>query len=166
MTVGWLTTIPYICRRIGLIGWGVDLRPDEGAALELFGACVVSTAGLLLAAADDGDVVGESSACRWLRWDSTARRARLGDAADVHVGGSRRGGDRLDQLDRQSRRLLRPHPRRLGPRRDREAYTGGLYAMPAAPSSPSSVSAFFLNIPNNVEAGVSRRLSPWQRPAE
>ena len=108
MTVGWLTMIPYICGGIGLVVWGLRLRPHERAALEparrLRG--VDRRAGHRRP--DDGHVVGDGGPVdrhvRVLRLEGTV----LVDAADVpdrHGGG---GLDRVDQLDRQSRRLLRP----------------------------------------------------------
>jgi ACS family tartrate transporter-like MFS transporter len=50
MTVGWLTMIPYICGGIALVIWGrVSDRMNE-RRWNLLGACVLSTAGLVLAA--------------------------------------------------------------------------------------------------------------------
>lgn len=49
MTVGWLTMIPYICGGISLVVWGrVSDRMNE-RRWNLLAACVVSTAGLVLA---------------------------------------------------------------------------------------------------------------------
>jgi len=49
MTVGWLTMIPYICGGISLVIWGrVSDRMNE-RRWNLLAACVVSTAGLVLA---------------------------------------------------------------------------------------------------------------------
>jgi ACS family tartrate transporter-like MFS transporter len=49
MTVGWLTMVPYICGGIGLVGWGfVSDRMNERRWNLLF-ACIVSTAGLVIA---------------------------------------------------------------------------------------------------------------------
>jgi ACS family tartrate transporter-like MFS transporter len=49
MTVGWLTMVPYICGGIGLVGWGfVSDRMNERRWNLLF-ACIVSTAGLVMA---------------------------------------------------------------------------------------------------------------------
>jgi len=49
MTVGWLTMIPYICGGISLVLWGrVSDRMNE-RRWNLLVACVVSTAGLVLA---------------------------------------------------------------------------------------------------------------------
>jgi ACS family tartrate transporter-like MFS transporter len=50
MTVGWLTMIPYICGGIALVIWGrVSDRMNE-RRWNLLAACVLSTAGLVLAA--------------------------------------------------------------------------------------------------------------------
>jgi MFS transporter, ACS family, tartrate transporter len=49
MTVGWLTMIPYICGGISMVTWGyVSDRMNE-RRWNLLAACVVSTAGLLIA---------------------------------------------------------------------------------------------------------------------
>src|SRR4029079_10185461 len=49
MTVGWLTMIPYICGGIAMVVWGrVSDRMDE-RRWNLFGGCVFSTVGLIIA---------------------------------------------------------------------------------------------------------------------
>ena len=49
MTVGWLTMVPYICGGIGLVIWGfVSDRMNE-RRWNLLVACIVSTAGLVMA---------------------------------------------------------------------------------------------------------------------
>jgi ACS family tartrate transporter-like MFS transporter len=49
MTVGWLTMVPYICAAFALLGWGwLSDRMNE-RRWNLFWACVVSTAGLVMA---------------------------------------------------------------------------------------------------------------------
>ena len=108
MTVGWLTMVPYICGGIGLVIWGfVSDRMNErrwnsaGRLHRLHGWVGYGRH-------DDGHVVvtgrnvGRSRRVLWLQ------RAVLGDAADVPHRHCRRRRDRLDQFDRQSRRLLRP----------------------------------------------------------
>jgi MFS transporter, ACS family, tartrate transporter len=50
MTVGWLTMIPYICGGISMVTWGfVSDRMNE-RRWNLLAACIVSTAGLVIAA--------------------------------------------------------------------------------------------------------------------
>src|SRR5580700_6218555 len=65
MTVSWLTMIHYISGGIGLVGWGyVSDRMGE-RRWNLLGACVVSTIGLVIAAATIGSwwaIVGLSIA--------------------------------------------------------------------------------------------------------
>jgi ACS family tartrate transporter-like MFS transporter len=54
MTVGWLTMIPYICGGIAMLVWGrISDRMNE-RRWNLFLACVLSTAGLVLAGATMG----------------------------------------------------------------------------------------------------------------
>lgn len=49
MTVGWLTMIPYICAAFSLVGWAwISDRMGE-RRWNLFWACVLSTAGLVIA---------------------------------------------------------------------------------------------------------------------
>ncbi len=49
MTVGWLTMIPYITGRIGLVTWGLVSDRMNERRWNLLGACVVSTVGLIIA---------------------------------------------------------------------------------------------------------------------
>ncbi len=49
MTVGWLTMIPYICAAIGMVLWGFVSDRMQERRWNLFWACVVSTAGLVMA---------------------------------------------------------------------------------------------------------------------
>ncbi len=49
MTVGWLTMIPYICGGISMVSWGFISDRMNERRWNLLGACVVSTAGLVIA---------------------------------------------------------------------------------------------------------------------
>ena len=49
MTVGWLTMIPYICGGISMVTWGHFSDRMSERRWNLLGACVVSTAGLVIA---------------------------------------------------------------------------------------------------------------------
>ena len=49
MTVGWLTMIPYICGGISMVTWGHFSDRMIERRWNLLGACVVSTAGLIIA---------------------------------------------------------------------------------------------------------------------
>jgi ACS family tartrate transporter-like MFS transporter len=49
MTVGWLTMVPYICGGLGLVIWGRISDRMQERRWNLLGACVVSTAGLIMA---------------------------------------------------------------------------------------------------------------------
>jgi ACS family tartrate transporter-like MFS transporter len=49
MQVGWLTMIPYICGGIGMVIWGRVSDAMNERRWNLLAACVISTAGLLLA---------------------------------------------------------------------------------------------------------------------
>ncbi|HTR82853.1 MAG TPA: MFS transporter [Reyranella sp.] len=49
MQVGWVTMIPYICGAIALFAWGRSSDKANERRWHLLAACVISTAGLLLA---------------------------------------------------------------------------------------------------------------------
>ena len=108
MTVGWLTMIPYICGGIGLVVWGrVSDRMNE-RRWNLLAACVLSTVGLVIAGLTMGTwwaLVGMSiAAIGLLRLEGPVLVAM----PPMFLSGTAlAAGYRLDQLDRQSRRLLR-----------------------------------------------------------
>ena len=49
MTVGWLTMVPYICGGIGLVTWGIISDRLNERRWNLLVACIVSTAGIVMA---------------------------------------------------------------------------------------------------------------------
>jgi ACS family tartrate transporter-like MFS transporter len=49
MTVGWLTMIPYICGGISMVTWGLISDRMKERRWNLLAACIVSTAGLVIA---------------------------------------------------------------------------------------------------------------------
>jgi len=49
MTVGWLTMIPYICGGISMVAWGLISDRMNERRWNLLAACIVSTAGLVIA---------------------------------------------------------------------------------------------------------------------
>lgn len=49
MTVGWLTMIPYLCAAVSLVAWGYISDRMKERRWNLFWACVMSTAGLVIA---------------------------------------------------------------------------------------------------------------------
>ena len=49
MTVGWLTMIPYICGGISMVTWGLISDRMNERRWNLLAACIVSTAGLVIA---------------------------------------------------------------------------------------------------------------------
>ena len=107
MTVGWLTMIPYICGAIAMVVWGrISDRMNE-RRWNLFIGCVFSTVGLVIA--------GMTMGTWWaLVGMSIAAMGFYGSKGPFFAmppmflsGAGLGGGHRLDQLDRQSRRLLR-----------------------------------------------------------
>jgi ACS family tartrate transporter-like MFS transporter len=54
MTVGWLTMVPYTCAAFSLVGWGYVSDKMKERRWNLFWTCVVSTIGLVIAAATMG----------------------------------------------------------------------------------------------------------------
>ena len=114
MQVGWVSMIPYVCGAIAMVIWGwISDRMGE-RRWNLFWGCVAATVGLVIAGSLRRYRLGGRRHVD--RRDRILRqqRALLVDAVDVpdRLGGGRR--HRLDQLARQSRRLLRPLDRRLG----------------------------------------------------
>jgi MFS transporter, ACS family, tartrate transporter len=49
MTVGWLTMIPYLCAAVSLVVWGHISDRMKERRWNLFWACILSTAGLVMA---------------------------------------------------------------------------------------------------------------------
>jgi ACS family tartrate transporter-like MFS transporter len=49
MTVGWLTMVPYLCASVSLVVWGYVSDRMKERRWNLFWACVMSTAGLVIA---------------------------------------------------------------------------------------------------------------------
>jgi ACS family tartrate transporter-like MFS transporter len=49
MTVGWLTMVPYLCAAVSLVVWGHISDRMKERRWNLFWACVMSTAGLVIA---------------------------------------------------------------------------------------------------------------------
>ena len=49
MTVGWLTMVPYLCAAVSLVVWGYISDRMNERRWNLFWACVMSTAGLVIA---------------------------------------------------------------------------------------------------------------------
>ena len=120
MTVGWLTMIPYICGGIAMVVWGrVSDRMDERRWNSVLRLRVLDRRPDHRRH-DDGNVVGAGRHvdCRdgLLRLKGSVLR----DAADVPVGAGARCRHRLDQFDRQSRRLLRALVCRRHEGRDRQ----------------------------------------------
>jgi MFS transporter, ACS family, tartrate transporter len=65
MQIGWVTMIPYICGAISMLVWGFISDRMGERRWNLFGACVVATVGLIIAAQTIGSawaVVGMSIA--------------------------------------------------------------------------------------------------------
>src|SRR5690349_20286932 len=107
MTVGWLTVIPYISGGVGLVTWGL-VSDQMRAALEPAGGLRGLRDWADHRRSDHRLVVGDGG--------SIDRRVRvlwlegtvLVYAADVPHGDGGGGFHCVDQLPRQSRRLLRP----------------------------------------------------------
>jgi len=107
MTVGWLTMIPYICGGISMVTWGYISDRMGERRWNLLAACVVSTAGLIIAGMTMGSwwaLVGMSIAAIGFYGSKGPFWAMPPMFLDRHGG---RRCHRLDQLPRQSRWLLR-----------------------------------------------------------
>jgi ACS family tartrate transporter-like MFS transporter len=145
MDVGWLT-IPYICGGIAMVGWGLLSDRMNERRWHLIGGLHrlhirARHCRPTMHLVGTRRHVDRRDGILWLEG------AVLGDAADVpdrHGGGRR---NRVDQLPRQSRRLLRF----LVCRRMKDltgSYTGGLYGLTLFGLISAFISAFFLHIPN------------------
>ncbi|HEV7636577.1 MAG TPA: MFS transporter [Bradyrhizobium sp.] len=107
MTVGWLTMIPYTCGAIAMVTWGAHLRSHERAALESVHRLRVLDRRASDRRHDDGDLVGAGGNVDRRNGLLRLQGSVLRHAADVPQWRRTGGGHCLDQLDRQSRRLLR-----------------------------------------------------------
>ncbi len=108
MAVGWLTMVPYLCGGISLVVWGRISDRMHERRWNLLAACLVSAIGLFIAGYTMGSwwaMVGDVARSDGLLW---LERAVLGDAINVPDGHRGGGLDRMDQLNRQSGRVLRP----------------------------------------------------------
>jgi ACS family tartrate transporter-like MFS transporter len=147
MNVGWLTMIPYVCGGIAMVGWGLLSDRMNERRWHLIGGLHRLHIRARHCRPDNGHLVGtrrhvdRRDGILWLEG------AVLGDAADVpdrHGGGRRH---RVDQLPRQSRRLLRFLVCR-GMKDLTGSYTGGLYGLALFGLISAFISAFFFYIPN------------------
>ena len=107
MTVGWLTMIPYISGGIGLVVWGrISDRMNE-RRWNLLAACVVSTVGLIIAGMTMGTwwaLVGLSIAT----FGFYGSKGPFWSMPPMFLTGTAAAAShRVDQLDRQPRRILR-----------------------------------------------------------
>ena len=160
MTVGWLTMIPYICGGIAMVVWGrISDRMNE-RRWNLFFGCVFSTVGPCDRRHDHGDVVGTGrhvdrrDGLLWLQGSV------LRHAADVPYRPGARRRHCLDQLARQSRRLLRALVCRRHEGHDRQLRRRALRARLARLRLGSRVRA----VPAHSEAGgAGGEASPRRR---
>ena len=107
MTVGWLTMIPYICGAIAMVAWGrISDRMNE-RRWNLFIACAVVGGRPGHRRHDDGDLVGAGGNVDGYNGLLWLQGPVLRHAADVSQRRRIGRGHCLDQLARQSRRLLR-----------------------------------------------------------
>jgi ACS family tartrate transporter-like MFS transporter len=147
MTVGWLTMIPYITGGIGLVVWGrISDRMNE-RRWNLLGACLVSTVGLIIAAATMGTwwaMVGLSIATfgfygsKGPFW-SMPSMFLTGTAAAASIASINSIGNLGGFFG----------PWYVGAVKDMTgSYAGGLYGLAFLCAISAFVCAFFLHIPN------------------
>jgi MFS transporter, ACS family, tartrate transporter len=151
MTVGWLTMVPYLCAAVALLGWGwVSDRMNE-RRWNLFWACVVSTAGLVIAGMTMGTwwaLVGMSiAACGFYGskgpfW-AMPPMFLTGPAAAAAIAWINSLGNLGGFFG----------PWYVGFVKDATgSYAGGLYGLAVFGIVAAVICAFFLNIRNNAEA--------------
>jgi MFS transporter, ACS family, tartrate transporter len=151
MTVGWLTMVPYICATFALIGWGTLSDRMGERRWNLFWACVVSTAGLVMAGMTMGTwwaLVGMSiAACGFYGskgpfW-AMPPMFLTGPAAAAAIAWINSLGNLGGFFG----------PWYVGFMRDATgSYAGGLYGLAIFGFVSALVCAFFLNIPNPAAA--------------
>ncbi|MFL5285082.1 MAG: MFS transporter [Rhodopila sp.] len=151
MTVGWLTMVPYLCAAVALFGWGwVSDRMNE-RRWNLFWACVVSTAGLVMAGMTMGTwwaLVGMSiAACGFYGskgpfW-AMPPMFLTGPAAAAAIAWINSLGNLGGFFG----------PWYVGFAKDATgSFAGGLYGLAVFGIVAAVICAFFLNIRNNAEA--------------
>src|SRR4051812_569694 len=151
MTVGWLTMIPYICAAFALLGWGwLSDRMNE-RRWNLFWACVLSTAGLVMAGMTMGTwwaLVGMSiAACGFYGskgpfW-AMPPMFLTGPAAAAAIAWINSLGNLGGFFG----------PWYVGFAKDATgSFAGGLYGLAVFGIVAAVICAFFLNIRNNAEA--------------
>ena len=157
MTVGWLTMIPYTCGAIAMVVWGrISDRMNE-RRWNLFIGCVFSTVGLVIAGMTMGTwwaLVGNVDRRDGFLW---LQGPVFRDATNVSQW--RRACSRhcLDQLDRQSRRLLRALVCRRYERPDRQLRGWTLWTRFARSDRGNRLRAVSAHSEPHAVVGVGRR---------
>src|SRR5207244_9379539 len=128
MQVGWVTMIPYTCGAVAMVfcGWLSDRLGER--RWTLFWTCALSALGLIMAGLTIGSwwsVVGMSIAAAGFY----GTKGPFWSMPTMFLTGTAAAsGDRLDQLARQPRRLLRTEHGRLGQEPDRTLFRRALRA--------------------------------------
>jgi MFS transporter, ACS family, tartrate transporter len=156
MQVGWVTMIPYLCGCVSMILWGwISDRTGE-RRWNLFGACVLSAAGLIIAGTTVGtywSLLGISIAAagfygtKGMFW-SMPPMFLTGIAAATGIAWINSIGNLGGFFG----------PSIVGWAKDQTgSFAGGLYALAAFALMSAAVAAFWLHIPRYVE--VPQRVS-------
>jgi ACS family tartrate transporter-like MFS transporter len=151
MTVGWLTMIPYVAGTVSLIAWGAVSDRMKERRWNLFWACVLSTVGLVIAGLTMGTwwaLFGMTvAACGFYGskgpfW-ATPPMFLSGPTAAAAIAWISSIGNLGGFFG----------PWYVGFIKDETgSYAGGLYGLALLALVAAAVSAFFLDIPNNVAA--------------
>ena len=149
MTVGWMTMIPYTCGAIAMLTWGRISDHMHERRWNLLGACVLSTAGLILAGMTMGTwwaLVGMSIAAMGFYGSKGPFWAMppmfmTGTAAAASIAWINSIGNLGGFFG----------PWYVGVMKDATgSYAGGLYGLALLSLISSFVCAFFLHIPNPI----------------
>jgi ACS family tartrate transporter-like MFS transporter len=153
MTVGWLTMIPYLCAAVSLVVWGHISDRMKERRWNLFWACVMSTAGLVIAGLTMGTwwaLVGMTiAACGFYGskgpfW-AMPPMFLTGPAAAAAIAWINSIGNLGGFFG----------PWYVGFMKDATgSYAGGLYGLALFGFVAAVVCAFFLDIQNNAEPAV------------
>ena len=158
MEIGWATAVPYLCGCLSMTLWGwISDRMGE-RRWNLFGACVLSAGGLIVAGMTVGtywSLVGMSMAAggfygtKGMFW-SMPPMFLTGMAAATGIAWINSLGNLGGFFG----------PSIVGFLKDQTgSFAGGLYALAAFAVMSAVVSAFWLHIPRHVEAGRPVRVA-------
>jgi MFS family permease len=154
MEVGWLTMIPYICGGIGMVTWGRVSDSMNERRWNLLAACVLSTAGLVLAGYMMGTwwaLVGMSVAAIGFY----GSKGPFFAMPPMFLSGTALAGAGFAWINSIGNLGGTVGPYYVGYMKDLTGnFAGGLYGLALLSLISAVVCAFFLHIPQPAQAGT------------